>query len=451
MPIKIPGAGGGGGDVQIEKNTVIYNYSGDVTAGDAVLSFVDVLRPNEILEINQAYLVDADGTPAPSDLNLVIATLDGTGGGALQTELLSGDGSTTFYDVEDPGEYTNNTSNSQSVAILVNNGHFGTGTGSTETIAAGAVGTVGEDIQLEAPSVITLDSSNIQSDQADLSGELTDTGGYTNIRLLIETKLPGDSIFDVDDDQPVVKNPQEFSATVTGLDVGQTYDYRAAVQYADTALVRGDTKQFSTLALIFEGFESGDISKWDSNVSEFVATTDVAFEGSFSGGAWKNSSTPGDGFTLQQDLANWKPNGLDGGEQIEEFEYYFYETTASAGGGMRLYDSAGDPVMAIGTDNPQWKASDGTGSFPEIYSGDGNRHWTLQRVTFDWSAGTYDYFIEDTSSGTTRSGTLNLARSTDVETINYVNIQNPQSVSNLNGSGSTSEHDHVNDNITITP
>ena len=115
--------------------------SGEVVAGESGIVYAHGLPDGNTLEVTRAGLLLANGSPAPSGLDLILATLDGSGGGTKQATILSGDGSSKATEQGSPlAEYTNSSGGTQTVAVLVDNGEFNSGTGSAQDIVADAYG-----------------------------------------------------------------------------------------------------------------------------------------------------------------------------------------------------------------------------------------------------------------------------------------------------------------------
>ena len=114
--------------------------SGVVDEGDAANIFTDDLDDGETLEVTEAALIQSDGEPAPSGVDLIIASLDNAGGGTSQVDILQGDG--TFVKGGQEGSplasYTNNSGGVQTVMIAIDNGHFNAGSGSSADMFARA-------------------------------------------------------------------------------------------------------------------------------------------------------------------------------------------------------------------------------------------------------------------------------------------------------------------------
>jgi hypothetical protein len=140
----VTAGGGSGSGSGVTNETVAADESGTVSAGNLGTVFVTEVPDGSSIEFTQAYLTLADGQPAPSGVDLIIATLAGDGTGTSQTTLISGDGSTVFADEEGTplGSYTNSTGSAEVVALGVDNGNFNSGSGSSQDVAAGGIGEV---------------------------------------------------------------------------------------------------------------------------------------------------------------------------------------------------------------------------------------------------------------------------------------------------------------------
>lgn len=134
-------AGGGGGG-SLTNNAIEMAQSGVVGASEAASLVQTSVRDTEKLEIFRGTFVMSDGTPVPSGCDLVIATLDGSGGATKQASVLSGDGSTTYTkETGDPlASYSNTSGSTEHVAVFIDNGHFNSGTGTSQDVQAGVRG-----------------------------------------------------------------------------------------------------------------------------------------------------------------------------------------------------------------------------------------------------------------------------------------------------------------------
>jgi len=101
--------------------------SGAVAAGEQGTLIFDSLADGETLNITKAIFTLDDGTPVPSSMNLIIASLDNSGNYTSQTTIYSGDGATVWdgdpaNSVGDPlASWTNGTGSRTTVAVLADN------------------------------------------------------------------------------------------------------------------------------------------------------------------------------------------------------------------------------------------------------------------------------------------------------------------------------------------
>ncbi len=165
--------------------------------------------------------------------------------------------------------------------------------------------------------------------------------------------------------------------------------------------------------------ESGFGSEWTVHAAQFQTKTNRVYEG-------------GQSFGIQQGnasalLAEATPAALSDGSQIAGFRFYWQETSASWGAGVRLINSNGDPEVSFATDNPQWLVHDGNGT-TQIKGDDGRYgHWVEVRIVFDWSAGTATIRAEELESGTVKTHSGPLKHSVDIETISIENYDSGSS------------------------
>lgn len=119
------------------------SLSGVVQGMDSGNVYSTTIPDGGTLRILQAGLMLSDGQAAPSGLDLVIATLDGAGGGTRQSIVIQGDGALKLDQTGSPlDSYTNNSGGSQEVAIMIDNGFFNSGTGSDKDAYATVRGEV---------------------------------------------------------------------------------------------------------------------------------------------------------------------------------------------------------------------------------------------------------------------------------------------------------------------
>jgi hypothetical protein len=134
-----------GGAAAVGVNTDEFNTdeSGTVNAGNSGVVYTHQVPDGGTLRVLRAGLLLADGQPAPGDLDLVIATLDNTGVATKQTTVIAGDGTVQATVTGDPvASYMNNSGGGETVALLVDNGNFNSGTGSNQDVAADCQGEV---------------------------------------------------------------------------------------------------------------------------------------------------------------------------------------------------------------------------------------------------------------------------------------------------------------------
>jgi hypothetical protein len=105
--------------------------AGQVATSDAAPIYTTGLADGETLSVRTASLTLADGQAAPTGVDLVIATLDNSGGGTVQATVLAGDGATVYAgETGSPiASYANDSGGAQTVGVLVDNGHFTGGSG----------------------------------------------------------------------------------------------------------------------------------------------------------------------------------------------------------------------------------------------------------------------------------------------------------------------------------
>jgi len=115
--------------------------SGAVANGEQGTLIFDHLQDGETLEIYKGIFTLDDGTPAPTDLDLIIATLDNSGSYTVRATIHAGDGATVWdgdptNSIGDPlASYQNTSGGGQTVAVLADNA-----TGSSQSIMAKMTG-----------------------------------------------------------------------------------------------------------------------------------------------------------------------------------------------------------------------------------------------------------------------------------------------------------------------
>lgn len=119
------------GDRNLNLKTVTAAESGSVPDTKLGIIAIDHLADQETLTVEKAVFLLADGQPSPSGLDLVILTLDNSGGSTQQTTILAGDDTSVFDDETGSplSSYQNTSGSGQTVAIAVDNT-----TGSSKTV-----------------------------------------------------------------------------------------------------------------------------------------------------------------------------------------------------------------------------------------------------------------------------------------------------------------------------
>jgi len=180
----------------------------------------------------------------------------------------------------------------------------------------------------------------------------------------------------------------------------------------------------------FEDFE-GDLSEWTVNYSPFELKTDRVYEGAQAAGANSTNTLPSSSLAIERQMESYL-------EQPSKASWYWNEDSSQYGSAFHFINSNGNLEVALGTQNPQWQAWDGTGMNDQIWGANGYDRWIYYEITFDWANGQYDYYMEDLQTGDTRSGTRQLKHGVDVAKIGLG--EKP---------GATARHYTWWDNITI--
>jgi len=190
-------------------------------------------------------------------------------------------------------------------------------------------------------------------------------------------------------------------------------------------------------------FESGT-QGWNTPAGSFTTKSSHAFENGQSIGITQPDA-PANGAFIE-------PDALQGGNQIDRFQFYYRETNKSYGGGVQLLDSDDNVVTGVGTDNPQWVVvepdGDGGTSPTRFDTNTGDyKAWTKVTMDFDWSAETVDVTFKRMDTDASTSYTANLQKATNVARIQ---------LDNANGSPFFNSSGHNNwymwyDDISIQP
>jgi hypothetical protein len=98
------------------------------------------------------------------------------------------------------------------------------------------------------PSVDTLDATSISTISAALSGNLTDSGGYSSVSVYFEYGLTSGMTLST---SPEAKTsaPTPFNYTVINLSPGETYYFRSVCLYGTNLKAYGSTLTFDTVAM----------------------------------------------------------------------------------------------------------------------------------------------------------------------------------------------------------
>lgn len=106
--------------------------SATVEAADNHFLYVTEVADGDSLTVNQASLLSEDGTAAPSGTSIRFYNMDsGSDGGSI----LDGDG-TLLVDESPNASYSNTSGTPTNIAVTIDNGLHGTGTGSQEHLMA---------------------------------------------------------------------------------------------------------------------------------------------------------------------------------------------------------------------------------------------------------------------------------------------------------------------------
>lgn len=124
-------------------NTLISpSESGVVSSGDVACLITIQVNDGQSLSVYRAGLTLVDGQAVPSGIDLIVATLDNTGGGTSQVTILSGDGA-SVYDNQTGNplaSYTNSSGGAKTVMIGADNGNWNTGSGAGQDVHCMAMG-----------------------------------------------------------------------------------------------------------------------------------------------------------------------------------------------------------------------------------------------------------------------------------------------------------------------
>jgi len=127
-------------DADLDVDWYSPSEGGVIAAGDAGPVWVTTLANNEELFVTQASLVMNDDTSPPTDLDLVIAD---PSEGSAKTTIIAGDGTDKNDETGAPlASYQNTTGSSEDIGVFIDNGNFGSGTGSEQQAIGSFIGRV---------------------------------------------------------------------------------------------------------------------------------------------------------------------------------------------------------------------------------------------------------------------------------------------------------------------
>jgi len=162
---------------------------------------------------------------------------------------------------------------------------------------------------------------------------------------------------------------------------------------------------------LFDGFEDGDVNEWTTN--NFEASTNRSNSGSWSGLATYNSGT---NLNTIDDIQGYRPLSQRVNSGTFTISYYWNESSNGNGHSFGFEDSNGNPICALGSDNPQWLVFDG--SWNTVDSGGADYgDWVYGEVTIDFDNNQFDYFISDQTSTKSVSGTYNFANNVSLDRV----------------------------------
>lgn len=120
----------------------------------------------------------------------------------------------------------------------------------------------------------TNSATGIGEEQATLQGEVVEMEDTDNVDVWFEY---GVGSFDLTTGAETLSSPDTFQDTVTGLDDGTDYQYRAVGEAEDGTTEYGDMRTFTTesSAMFIDTFEDGDIDEYCGETGDFTVQSDV--------------------------------------------------------------------------------------------------------------------------------------------------------------------------------
>jgi hypothetical protein len=165
-----------------------------------------------------------------------------------------------------------------------------------------------------------------------------------------------------------------------------------------------EPEETPTDALFDEGFEDG-VERWEVHEDEWGPTSAVSYRGDLAATIKTNS-----------EVSALASVDIGSGARISEFSYHWRETPGSYGGGIQLFNSAGEVEIGTTSDNPEWVVDDAEG-IRAVHSGTGYNRWIRTELTFDWGRGTVAVTFRDTETGEGYSQTHGLKQGRDIQRI----------------------------------
>jgi len=158
-----------------------------------------------------------------------------------------------------------------------------------------------------------------------------------------------------------------------------------------------------------DAFESG-FGNFTDQETDFQQKSNQAFRGSNSVGIEADSTS--DPLLADSNVSR----------DVDTVSAYLYETSSSTGSGIRLVNSNTENEAGFALDNPQWFIEHGNGPYEKVNAADDTGQWIYVQFDLDFGAGNFDFFIQDTQTGTTESGTKPLLNSVGVDKVELRNF-----------------------------
>lgn len=145
-----------------------------------------------------------------------------------------------------------------------------------------------------------------------------------------------------------------------------------------------------TATNVIDSFEDGDVSEWNNTDSNWSATTNYSYDGSYSAGGDYN--------------VNKYVQGSISFSSSTTVKVRYYENSNGSGGAYELFDGNGNRVCAAGSHNPQHVYLDG-GSVTETSNGN-YEEWVTLTFDVDPSNGNVTYTFDSSSYNYSYSASL---------------------------------------------